>query len=622
LIEFLPEALVNRLADLLAQSADLATLPDTELAARRTQLEEAIAEAGEGAINADVTALMAQADAQVEAIEGEQTTRSDIAAQLRAEADAVLEKARARKQKAEGGGDNADAAADAGDGAAPEATADGAGAGDGGADGGDAVTTGGGADGAGEGAGDAGDAAGGETPAPQAVAASQQRPPIERDITIPARNRPLAQTSHPVIQASGEVRGVSAGHVFGSVDELHEAMFDRWSTMRTSADGHMHYMGTVDYREMYPPELRIESADPHLISDQVMREVRRRIETQARAREEFGSEYESMVASGGVPGPAEPRYQQITYGQARRPLRDALPGFLANRGAIIFNASPTLADIVLDTSGGAVGTITNAQDISGTPKTIQEISAPTPTTVTVEAEVLRFSQGNFADRFYPERTRAFMALGQVAFARHNEALRLNDIKNGSVQWTDTPAKFGAYRDLKRTFFAVLEELEDLVRDFEQQFTVLMPEFVPALIASDLIAQGFGDDGWKATVGAVKADMQSWAPNAQITFLYDSIRGRLSTTPSGQSPRTPGYDTDVEWCIFPTGTWLYLDGGQLDLGIIRDSATSQLNKFQTFFEQWEAVARIAPLSFWITNSLCANGLAQIPATVALGCEGGS
>ncbi len=436
------------------------------------------------------------------------------------------------------------------------------------------------------------------------------------EVAVPARNRPRTSTLQPKITASGEVRGVTAGHIFNNIDELGAKMFDRWQTMRTSADGHMHYMGTIDYGEMYPASRRLDSADPWQVSDQIMREVDRRNTDMRRASEaNGGATYDSLVASGGVPGPAEPRYQQITYGQARRPLRDALPSFLANRGQIVFNESPTLADIVLDQSGGAVGTITNAQDVSGTAKTIQEISAPSPTTVTVEAEVLRFSQGNWADRFYPERTRAFMALGQVAFARHNEALRLADIKSGSVKWTDTPAKFGAYRDLKRIFLATCEEIEDLVRDFEQPLRVLMPEYVPSLLAADLTAQGFGDAGWQSTVEGMRADMRSWCPNVNITFLYDSIRGRLSSTPTGQSPRSPGFDADVEWCIFPEGTWLYLDGGQLDLGIIRDSATSQLNKFQTFFEQWEAVARIAPLSFWLTSSLCANGVAQIPVTVA-------
>lgn len=599
---------MDRLTHLLAQLSDFATLPDTELASLRVQLEEALTEAGEGTITAEVTALMATADEQIEAIATEQTLRADIAAQLRNEADTVLARAEARRSAslatAEGEGDAAETEADAG------------GAGDGAA-GEPPATTGGGDDAAagGEGASE-GDAAAADAAAAADVAAAA-RP--TRDVSVPARNRPRAHTTGPTIIASGEVRGVAPGHVFESIDDLTEKMFDRWQTMRTSADGLMHYMGTVDYREMYPEDRRIESADPNLITDQVMREVRRRNAIHA---EHGNGQYDSLVASGGVPGPAEPRYGQITYGQASRPLRDALPSFLANRGQIIFNQSPTLADIVLDQNGGAVGTITNTQDTGGQAKTIQEISAPTPKTVTVEAEVLRFSQGNFADRFYPERTRAFMALGQVAFARHNEALRLADIKAGSVAWTDTPAKFGAYRDLKRTFLAVTEEIEDLVRDFGQPLHVLMPEYVPALLASDLIAQGFGDSGFKQTEEAVRQDMMSWDPSVRITFLQDSIRGRLSTTPTGQSPRTPGYDTDVEWCIFPEGTWLYLDGGQLDLGIIRDSATSQLNKFQTFFEQWEAVAQLAPLSFWITNSLCANGLAQIPATVTLGCEGGS
>lgn len=607
---------MDRLLALLDQLApeSFGTLSDRELAELRTDVEEAILEAGEGELTAQVTAAMKTAATAVQQIAAEQTDRTAIAAQLRADADAAMADVRALSQ------DEGDGAGDAGGEGGAEAAAAGGNAGDGGG-GDDATTTGGGAEGdAGDGSGDGGGEAaggdGGEAAGGETSAAAAPRAPMRREVTSPARNRPHPVTRRAEIVASGEVRGVAPGHRFNHIDELTEAMYDRWSTMRTSADGQMHYMGTIDYGEMYPEERRLRSADPNEVSDQVMREVNRRNEVFAAARlKAGGGTMDSLVASGGIPGPAEPRYAQITYGQARRPLRDALPAFLANRGQIIFNESPTLADIVLDQSGGAVGTVTNAQDIAGATKTIQEISAPSSTTVTVEAEVLRFSQGNFADRFYPERTRAFLALGQVAFARHNEMLRLADIKSGSVKWTDTPAKFGAYRDLKRAFLATTEEIEDVVRDFEQPLRVLMPEYVPSLLAADLVAQGFGDSGWQANVEAMRADMRTWNPNVNITFLYDSIRGRLSTTPSGQSPRSPGFDADVEWCIFPEGTWLYLDGGQLDLGIIRDSATSQLNKFQTFFEQWEAVARIAPLSFWLTSSLCASGVAQIPVTVA-------
>ena len=44
----------------------------------------------------------------------------------------------------------------------------------------------------------------------------------------------------------------------------------------------------------------------------------------------------------------------------------------------------------------------------------------------------------------------------------------------------------------------------------------------------------------------------------------------------------------------------------DLGIIRDNVLAQTNKFATFYEVWEAVAPLVPVSYHTTISLCADG----------------
>lgn len=577
------------LAELLADEIDLSTLSDEALEERRLALSAAIRAANEGERTAEILSLAAAGKDQALAIIAEQKDRAEAAAALVAEMNEIV----AALDEAEAEPEVEETAAAAEEGAGETE---------------------------GEGEGGATETAPAEA-APEgekevSAAAAPKRPPMKRDIRVPARQQPRAPIAtaeaRPSMIATGEVRGVAAGHHFADMNEVNKAMFDRWLALRqTPRDGHPHLMTTIDYQGLYGPEQTLDGGDPWQVSEKVQRYLT--------ARAAGGDAMNELrVASGGVPGPAEPRYGQITFGQADRPVRDALPKFLASRGEIVFNGSPTLADVLLDTAAGAIGTVTSAQDAATATKNVQEISAPTATTVVVEAETMRWAQGNFADRFYPERTQAFMKLGQVAYARHNEALRLTDIKSNSTLYTDTPAKYGAYRDLKAQFLGQAEGLEDLVRDFELPLMVIMPEFVPAMLAADMIRQQPGDRSFQETEASMRSDIQGWDPDITIVWAKDSIRGRLSVAPSGQSPRSYGFDADVEWAMFPDGAFLFLDGGQLDLGILRDTTVSATNKFQTFFESWEALAPLLSktLCFWMTSSLCSDGASQIATNIAI------
>jgi hypothetical protein len=152
----------------------------------------------------------------------------------------------------------------------------------------------------------------------------------------------------------------------------------------------------------------------------------------------------------------------------------------------------------------------------------------------------------------------------------------------------------------------------------------MPNYVPAMLATDLIAQQAGDETFAQTEEAVRRDMEGWDPNVNITWVLDGnqTNNRLLTTPAQPggtaSPRSAGFDADVDWLVFPEGTWAFLDGGTLDLGIVRDSTLNAQNRFQTFLEVWETVAKFGPFSYRITSSLCANGDAQI-ATASHKCS---
>ena len=63
-----------------------------------------------------------------------------------------------------------------------------------------------------------------------------------------------------------------------------------------------------------------------------------------------------------------------------------------------------------------------------------------------------------------------------------------------------------------------------------------------------------------------------------------------------------------WYLFAEGTFLFLDGGTLDLGIIRDSSLVGSNDYKMFVETFEGVAKVGVEGLAITSTIAVNGVA--------------
>jgi hypothetical protein len=403
---------------------------------------------------------------------------------------------------------------------------------------------------------------------------------------VPTRQAPrVAGGSEPF--GRSRIRRVEGGEDLASLDEMAEYVAGQARSMQLR-DGEVRPLVSFNYADSYPDDRRMRDGDNG--------------EALGRLR----------VASGGVPGPAEPRYTELTHGQATRPLRDGLPKILMPRGQLIYNQPLTLDDIV--TGGGegaATGIHTNEQDIAAATKSVQDFTdAPTQVTTTTRAVFSRARIGNFADRTNPEHIRSVFQLVATAHARQAETEVLKDINAGSTL-LGNPAVYGAYRDLKRQVLAVVEEMRDHLRDDAVTLTAIFPDFLPAMLAADMVAQAPGDEAYQLTAASMRADIASWGVSP--IFADDSIRGRTLVSPS-PGGRTAGFDADVEWAIFPAGTFVFGDTGQLDLGLIRDSAMSQTNDAEMFYESFEAVPMLGNLSYWITSQLCSDGASQAPAAI--------
>lgn len=321
---------------------------------------------------------------------------------------------------------------------------------------------------------------------------------------------------------------------------------------------------------------------------------------------------EAITASGGLCAPLTPYYQLTTYGDAHRPVRDALPSFQATRGGIRYMPSPRLTDL-----SGSVRRTTVTQDAAGytnqtppgstAPKPCLHVTCASEQTCIIEAVSRCLTFGNLGARTYPEQVEAWIKLGMVEFARYAEVELLNAISAASTA-------LGAGQIYGPTY-SLLEQVSLITTSFrarhrlaqDKKLRVLMPFWATEIIRSDIAAQSPGDGHARYNIS--DAQITDWfsARGANVTFFQDT------TTAAGAPFTNPvaagglqSWPNQVEWFIFPEGSFLYLDGGSLDLGLVRDSTLNSQNDYQIFYEEFFGVCFVGLESFKVKSDVCPNG----------------
>jgi hypothetical protein len=59
-------------------------------------------------------------------------------------------------------------------------------------------------------------------------------------------------------------------------------------------------------------------------------------------------------------------------------------------------------------------------------------------------------------------------------------------------------------------------------------------------------------------------------------------------------------------MFAPGTWAFIDGGELTLGVVRDPTLNQTNDAEMFAETFEAAVQLGLDSIAITADVCPDG----------------
>lgn len=324
---------------------------------------------------------------------------------------------------------------------------------------------------------------------------------------------------------------------------------------------------------------------------------------------------EAIIASGGLCAPLQPLYELRVFGDANRPVRDALPAFRAERGGIRFMPPPVIGDLV-----GSVRITTAAQDAAGygsgegltAPKPNLHVTCPSEQTVKVDAYSRILEFGNMSARTYPEQVEAWLKLGMAEFARYTETSLLDQLASGSIALT-AAQEYGVTSSL-------LQQVSIAVTSFRHrnrvsggvQMRALFPHWVKEVIRTDISKQYTGDGHGR--YGISDAQIADWFTLRGITptFYQDSTTAGANPFTAPSAGAMTGWPGTVQWFLYPEGTWLFLDGGNLDLGLVRDSTLNSTNDYQIFYEEFFAIAKVGlDESLVITSDICPNGSTAAP-----------
>ena len=401
---------------------------------------------------------------------------------------------------------------------------------------------------------------------------------------VPADRRPVTQVSAaPVaITAGADIPGYSAGSALEDMTSVASAMEKRIHALRrvNGGDGEQHIVASITTSF---PEDRTLTTDAESNWAKINNVV----------------SPEAIVAAGGHVAPFEARYDIFGFGTTGRPVRDALPRFQADRGGIRFITPPVLSDYA-----NAVGVWTAANDAATTPspatKASLTVTAAGENTVATDAVTLQLQFGNLATRAYPELIARHNELGLIQHAREAEQNLLAKIAAASTAVT-TSSLIGFGRDFlvqvgrAATAYRSRHRLEA-----DAPLRIIIPAWVKDAMAADLALAMPGDNSLNA-YGEIDGYLA--ARGVVVSYSLDqNVYGAQGVTSLVE------FTDSFTWYLFAEGTFLFLDGGTLDLGIIRDSSLVGTNDYKMFVETFEGIAKVGIEGLAITSTISVNGVA--------------
>jgi hypothetical protein len=443
--------------------------------------------------------------------------------------------------------------------------------------------------------------------------------------TSPGR-RPSSLATPVTLTAAVSSRDVIAGTPLTSAADLASVMSEALQALRPTGSTERRARTVAMARWDYPEERKLTSPDPY--------ENSRKIEqvcglTAARYDRRTGA----LVASGGICLPTNVDWSIPVFSTPDRPLRDGLPGFQADRGGLQFVTPPDIgvADLQGTPSGAgtSVAVWTEATDANpaGATKPVWTVACGTPVQVYVNAIPTRVQFGNMSARFAPEQVAADTEQAIAISAREAE-LELLTTLYASTKQVKPQQYLGATRDLLASVDLLREQYIYSHRvGRNASFCAIFPAWARGVMRADLVREAAHDNAGSVNVLAVDdAQIDDWfrVRGINVIWTLDGLKAGTYGTggsaitnqffgllgSSAPEPQWPGQTSDgafmLAWLLFPEGTFQFLDGGRLDLGVVRDSTLDAQNNYETFVETFEGAAFRGVEAYQVQSTILPSG----------------
>lgn len=324
---------------------------------------------------------------------------------------------------------------------------------------------------------------------------------------------------------------------------------------------------------------------------------------------------QAIVASGGVCNPVDVDFSlSMVLSVDDEPLGDSLPTFGATRGGLRFMTPPTFAGV--GSSGTKVWTEATDASPGTATKPVQTIACGVEVEVYVDAIPTRLQFGNMSGRFYPEMVAANTDLAMANAARVRELNRRTTIAANSTT-VSSGQLLGASRDL----LATLDQASAAYRYRSRlnrgiNLRAVLPDWIKDMVRADIVRELAHGNDTSDAFSLTDAQVDAFLTNRGISpvWMLDGATGAThnSVTYASQgfgaqsSGKLLDWPANVVWYLFAEGTFQRLDGGRLDIGVVRDSTLDSTNDYQTFIESFENVAFRGFESLEIVSTIRPNG----------------
>lgn len=301
-----------------------------------------------------------------------------------------------------------------------------------------------------------------------------------------------------------------------------------------------------------------------------------------------------LVASGGWCSPSETVYD-ITDIACPDMLWDA-PEVMIERGGLRFFRTPAL-DV-----NALTWIHTEANDIANAEKPCFHIPCPAPVEVRADAIGVCLEAGILTQRFFPELISWYVRNSMVAHEIRLKTEMYNQARTASTAVTTT-ASFAAF---SAVFAAVALQAADMTEKLHLcdriGLEVVFPWWTRNMFLAD-IARQQGVNVCDLDVNCIQDAFST------IGVKVQWARGLTPDVPTniGGPVAAVAWPADMEFLIYPTGTFVIGRGPTVDLGVIYDSSKFTTNDYTALFTEEAAMLAMRGVeSRRVTVTVCPNG----------------